>query len=117
MSKKDLLRCEIPVNPSELAITKLLNPKPKFEFFQSSLLQKVQNFLPEFKKANEQLENTDNLKQLQINDENALLRIHIKDLIPDPILRSKFRRTGRQQKMINLDLYMGIMDTNKEFKE
>ena len=33
MSKKDLLRCEIPVNPSELAITKLLNPKPKFEYF------------------------------------------------------------------------------------
>ncbi|CAD8096896.1 unnamed protein product [Paramecium sonneborni] len=117
MSKKDLLRCEIPINPCELAITRLLNPKPKFEYFQSSMLQKVQNFLPEFKKANEQLENTENLKQFQINDQNALLRIPIKDLIPDPKIRRHFRRTGRQQKMINLDLYMGVMDTNKDFKE
>ncbi|CAD8054619.1 unnamed protein product [Paramecium primaurelia] len=117
MSKKDLLRCEIQINPSELAITKLLNPKPKFEYFQSSMLQKMQNFLPEFKKANEQLENTDNLKQLQINDQNALMRTRIKDLIPDPKIRRYIRRTGRQQKMINLDLYMGIMDTSKDFKE
>ncbi|CAD8147748.1 unnamed protein product [Paramecium pentaurelia] len=117
MSKKDLLRCEIQINPSELAITKLLNPKPKFEYFQSSMLQKMQNFLPEFKKANEQLQNTDNLKQLQINDQNALMRTNIKDLIPDPKIRRYIRRTGRQQKMINLDLYMGIMDTSKDFKE
>ncbi|CAD8147153.1 unnamed protein product [Paramecium octaurelia] len=117
MSKKDLLRCEIEINPSELAITKLLNPKPKFEYFQSSMLQKIQNFLPEFKKANEQLENTDNLKQFQIDDQNALIRRHIEDLIPDPKLRKYCRRTGRQQKMINLDLYMGVMDTNKDFKE
>lgn len=55
MSKKDLLRCEIPIIPKELAISKLLNPKPKFEFMKSSILDKLSNFLPEIKYANEKL--------------------------------------------------------------
>jgi hypothetical protein len=55
MSKKDLLRCESSMDPRELAIQKLLNPKPRFHLEQSSLLSKIQSFLPEIKKANEML--------------------------------------------------------------
>lgn len=59
MSKKDLLRCEIPVIPTEFAISKLLNPKPKFELIKSSIIERLSNFLPEIKQANEKLQNNE----------------------------------------------------------
>lgn len=41
MSKKDLLRCEIPIDARHLAVHHLLNPKPKFELTSSSLVSKI----------------------------------------------------------------------------
>ena len=31
MAKRDLLKCELEISPKELVISRLLNPKPKFE--------------------------------------------------------------------------------------
>ncbi|KAM3131145.1 hypothetical protein pb186bvf_016725 [Paramecium bursaria] len=127
MAKRDLLKCELEISPKELVISRLLNPKPKFEMPQSSLLQSIKKFIPQIQQENEKLKDQEYLKQIQMEDQNQLTRVKITDVIKpnsnfsENQIRKHFRRTGKSshkdKKFINMDLYMGVFDLKDPQKE